>query len=211
MAKSKPFKALFTYPLTYAVIILIICAHTAFTLWFMPSVFMHGLVLIADVILFSLWFFLSIKSGAFKEHLNKMPYEEQISELKEILKECPQDYRKIAGACIELIQKVKADFKDQRYSYEMDYMVSNIINLSENHKQLYKRYLDFGNQEQKQNMKNILDSQMKSIANTLNTLKTFSGNLTLLDANAEKSAEAAGELKEINKSLKEVIEELDYV
>jgi len=140
-----------------------------------------------------------------------MPYEEQINELKNILKECPPNFSDIAGKCIDLIQKVKKDFTDQHYSYEMDYMVSNILNLSENHKQLYQRYLNFGTEEQKQNMKVMLNSQIKSINNTLNTLKTFSGNLTLLDANAEKSAEAAGELKEINKSLKEVIEELDYV
>lgn len=209
--RSKPFKALFKYPLTYAVIFMIIVAHTAFTLWFLPSFFIHSLILITDIFLFSLWFVIIIKSEAFKNHLNKMPYEEQINELKTILKECPDNYSKLAGECIDIIQKVKTDFKDQQYSYEMDYMVSNVINLSENHKQLYQRYLNFGNEEQKQNMKTMLDSQMKSINNTLNTLKTFSGNLTLLEANTEKSAEAAGELKEINKSLKEVIEELDYV
>ena len=143
--------------------------------------------------------------------LRRPPHEEQINELKGILKSCPSDYRNIAGQCIDLIQKVKIDFADQQYSYEMDYMVSNILKLSENHKQLYQRYLNFGTEVQKQNMKAMLNNQMKSINNTLNTLNTFSGNLTILDANAEKSAETAGELKEINKSLQEVIKELDYV
>ncbi len=209
--KSKPFKAFFTYPLTYLVMALIILSHTAFTMWFLPPFLMQALILIIDIFSFSLWFVFTVKSKAFKQHLNTMPYEEQINELKNILKECPPNFSDIAGKCIDLIQKVKKDFTDQHYSYEMDYMVSNIVNLSENHKQLYQRYLNFGTEEQKQNMKVMLNSQIKSINNTLNTLKTFSGNLTLLDANAEKSAEAAGELKEINKSLKEVIEELDYV
>ncbi len=209
--KSRPFKAFFTYPLTYAVLILIIACHTAFSLWFAPSLLMTALILIIDIFSFSLWFVLALKSKNFKKHLNTMPYEEQINELKSILKSCPSDYSNIAGQCIDLIQKVKIDFEDQQYSYEMDYMVSNIIKLSENHKQLYQRYLNFGTDVQKQNMKTMLNNQMKSINNTLNTLKTFSGNLTLLDANAEKSAETAGELKEINTSLQEVIEELDYV
>ena len=209
--KSRPFKAFFKYPLTYAVIILIIACHATFRLWFTPSLLIIALILIIDIFSFSLWFVFAVKSKAFKQHLNTMPYEEQINELKGILKNCPSDYRNIAGQCIDLIQKVKIDFAEQQYSYEMDYMVSNIINLSENHKQLYQRYLNFGTEVQKQNMKVMLNNQMKSINNTLNTLNTFSGNLTILDANAEKSAETAGELKEINKSLQEVIKELDYV
>ena len=139
----------------------------------------------------------------------KKPYEDKAKEIVDILKKCPNVFSKPARRCIDLIQKINQEFPGQSYSYELDLMLANIHNLAENNQTLYERSLEFGTQEQKGNMQAIISQQINAIKNTLNTLKSFSGNLTLIAASQEQSVVATDELKYINQGLQEVIEEFD--
>lgn len=206
---NKPLKAFFSYPFTWVVITLIILVHGAFSFWFPPSLIMQAVAFGIDVFSLGLWFVLAFKSKAFRERYSRMPYEDKAKEIVHILKKCPNVFSKPAQRCIDLIQKINQEFPDQSYSYELDLMLANIHNLAENNQTLYERSLAFGTQEQKANMQAIINQQIKAINNTLNTLKSFSGNLTLIAANQEQSVVATDELKYINQGLQEVIEEFD--
>jgi hypothetical protein len=121
---------------------------------------------------------------------------------------CPEPFRAPAVESLSLIERVSREFPGQTYSYELESMVSNIRELAVNYKTLWDRSQLFGDADQKKRMNAIMQGQLIALGNTLSTLKTFSGNLTLLAANEEQSQAATDQLKDINQGLKEVIEEL---
>ncbi|MBN1524111.1 MAG: hypothetical protein JW904_06510 [Spirochaetales bacterium] len=206
--ERKPLKLLFTYPPTWMAVAAIFTVHILYTILFTPSLIWTIAAAVLDVAGFGLWGYLSFKSKAFQDHFNRMPYEDRNREILELLRSCPDTFRKPAEECISLLARINKEFPDQTYSAELGMMMANLRELSENHKILHERFLQFGNQEQKKRMESILAGQLEALKATLATLKTFSGNLTLLAVNEEQTQVATDELKYINQGLKEVIEEL---
>ena len=207
MTKQRnPFVIIITYPLTWLVFVLIGAAHAFFNYWFQPPLFFNLAAFLADVIGLGFWFMLVLKSSAFRKQINEMPYERQSREIGHILTGCPENFRTPAKQCMVLIDNINKEFKDQDYRSELSLLVANIYHLAGEHKKLFTRYQTFGTPEQKQQMKTLISQQVDSIHKIHDTLQTFSGNLTILAANAEKTAEATNELKYINEGLKEVIQ-----
>lgn len=206
--KKNPFGALFTYPLTWAVTGLIAVLHVVFNLLFAPSMIFTIIAFAVDLAGFCTWFVIAFKSEDFKKHYNKMPYENRTKEIGEIVRSCPEPFRTPAVQSLSLIDKVTREFPGQTYSFELESMVSNIRELAVNYRTLAERSQHFGDADQKKRMESIMNGQLNALNNTLSTLKTFSGNLTLLAANEEQSQAATDQLKDINQGLKEVIEEL---
>jgi hypothetical protein len=205
---NKALKAFFSYPLTYLVISVIAGTHTGFNLWFNASLFMNSLALGLDALAFLLWFILVMKSPGFQKYFNRLPYMEQINDLKGILNGCQPEFREAAIKSLELVQKIKIEFKEHQYDSEMDFVLYNITNLAKNHRELFQRYQTFGTNEQKTYMRTVLNKQLSSVQNALHTLQSFSGNLTLIAADTEQATAVTNELKDINKGLQEVMEEV---
>jgi hypothetical protein len=201
----KPWKTFFTYPATWLAAALIAGLHIAFTLAFQPALVWTLGAFGVDVAAAALWLVIAFKSADFRKRLNTMPYENQGKEVTALVSDCPEPFKKPALDSIRLIQKINLEFPERTYSSELDMMLLNIRELSRNHKTLWTRSQDFGDAAQKKKMDAILGDQLKAIDTTLSTLKTFSGNLTLIEADASQTTSAAGELKDLNEGLKEVI------
>ncbi|RPJ07100.1 MAG: hypothetical protein EHM28_08330 [Spirochaetaceae bacterium] len=208
LSKKNPLGAIFTYPPTWAVIGLIAVFHLVFTLIFAPGMIFSIIALVVDFLGYCTWFVIAFKSEDFKKHFNKMPYENRTQEIGKVVAVCPEPFRKPASESLALIDRVTREFPDQTYSFELESMVSNIRELAVNYKTLADRAQHFGDADQKKRMESIMNGQINALNTTLSTLKTFSGNLTLLAASEEQSQAATDQLKDINQGLKEVIEEL---
>jgi len=203
--RKNPFAMILTYPLTWLVLILITAAHLLFNYWFTPPLFFNLAAFLADFLGIGFWIMMLFKSRAFQQQFNEMPYEKQSREIGRVLGACPENFKTPALQCMSLIDNINKEFTDQDYKSELSLLVANIYQLALEHSKLAARYQTFGTPEQKQHMKTLINQQVESIHKIHTTLQTFSGNLTILAANAEKTAEATNELKYINEGLKEVI------
>jgi hypothetical protein len=203
----KPWKTFFTYPATWLAAALITGLHAAFTLVFQPTLPWTLAAFGADMAAAAGWVLFAFKSEGFRKRLNRMPYESQGKDAAALASACPEPFRRQALESINLINKINAEFPDRAYSSELELMLLNIRELAKSHKTLALRAQEFGDAGQKKKMEALLQEQRQAVANALGTLKTFSGNLTLLEADAGQTKSAAGELKDLNDGLKEVISE----
>ncbi|MBN2351291.1 MAG: hypothetical protein JXD23_01895 [Spirochaetales bacterium] len=208
-----PWKTFFTYPPTWLAGAVIVGLHVAFSAVVQPTLLWTLAAFGADLAAAAGWLVLAFKSEAFRARLNRMPYENDGKETASLLGECPERFRRPALESVGLIGKINAEFPDRAYSAELDLMLMNIRELAKNHKTLWTRSQSFGNAAQRKEMEQILENQTATIASTLATLKTFSGNLTLLEADAAQTGNAvglrnaAGALKDLNSGLKEVLDD----
>ncbi len=205
---SKPWKTFFSYPFTWLAAGLMTAVTAAFVLVFQPGILWLLVALGADGAGAALWFVVAFKSEAFKKRLNRMPYEDRGKEVAELVRDCPEQFRRPALESIELIRRIDNEFAGRAYRGELALMLSNIHELAQNHRTLWTRSRQFGDVAQKKKMDTMLEGQIAAVNGALATLRTFSGNLTLLEANEEGSRAATNELKDINEGLKEVIKEL---
>jgi hypothetical protein len=206
--KTRPFVSFFSYPLTWLAFGILVLLHLLFMLLFQPTLLWSLLAVALDLAGLVLWFVFAFKSESFRRHLNRMPYENRAKDVLAIINACEPNFKKPALESMELIQRINKEFSDRTYSSELALMVSNIQELALNYQKLSERALHFGNAEQKKRMNSIMTGQRTAVNNTLNTLRTFGGNLTLIAANEEQSQTITEELKDLNEGLKEVIEEL---
>jgi hypothetical protein len=90
----------------------------------------------------------------------------------------------------------------------VDWLMKNLSELAHNHLQLYSRSREFGTEEQKKEMEELILRQIKSVEDSFIALKRFSGNLTLFDSQLTGQKEIDAELKNINQGLQEAIKEV---
>jgi hypothetical protein len=204
----KPWKIFFSYLFTWLAAVLMAAATAAFILFFQPGVLWLLIALSADAAGAALWFVIAFKSEAFRRRLNRMPYEDRGREVTELVRDCPEQFRRPALESINLIRRIESEFTGRTYSTELTLMLDNIHELTKSHRTLWIRSREFGDAAQKKRMDALLAGQVAAVNGALATLRTFSGNLTLLEANEERSRAATDELKDINEGLKEVIKEL---
>ena len=205
-AYSHPWKTFFSYPYTWLAAALLGALSAVFILLFQPGPVWMLILLAGDAAGAALWFVISFKSRAFRERLNRMPYEDKGREVSDLVRDCPDEFRRPALESIELIRRIEREFSGRAYSGELALMLSNLQDLARSNRTLWTRSRQFGDAAQKKRMEALLAGQVKAVDGALATLRTFSGNLTLLEANAERSQAATDELKYINEGLKEVIE-----
>ncbi|MBN1411075.1 MAG: hypothetical protein JW969_09535 [Spirochaetales bacterium] len=201
--------SLLKYPYTWILLTVILAANIMFLAWF-PVTLLYSLLLAGvDGFTLVLWFIAAFKSQSFRTVFNEMSDKKQDRELRKILNAMPDIFRfkEPAFACLSLLEKINDEFDETAYNDELALLKSNIYHLSLSHRKLIDRYRSFGTRGQKEEMKKYLDQQVGSLNNILESLKAFSGNLTLLTANAEKATEAANQLKYINEGFKEILKE----
>lgn len=160
------------------------------------------------VLLLLVWPVLLLRSQAFRQRYQRLPYELDVKALEELLKSCSKPFRKSSLECLALLENVRQEFQSQTFQSELDRIFHNLFELSRNHSQLYARYQQFGTDRQQQTMQHLLQQQVSSVQNSLTSLKTFSGNLTLLEAHPEDHERMGSDLKAINQELQNVIQEV---
>ena len=193
-------------PLTWLALLVILGFEAAFDLWFQPSPFMLAVMSGVGVFLFILWPIFYVRSGDFQAVADQLPCKMDVAALEKLLKTCDEPFRQPAYECIALLEKTQQEFKSQTFQSDLDRIVENLTQLSQNHLQLSSRLQRFGTAQQKQLMQSILQQQVRSVENSLTTLKAFSGNLTLLDAHPEELEKMGDDLKGINEELEHVIQ-----
>jgi len=201
----KIIKMFFTYPFTIAVISAMIIFGLLFNIWFNPPVFINILYLILNLVLFFVWWVIALQSDYFIKYATGIFQRVDINEFQTNLNSVSPEFKLKANQCMKLIYSITKEFKNKMTPEELASLVDNICLLTENNKNLYQRYLQFGNQEQKSIMKNKIDEQVKSLQSTLEMLQAFSGNLALLDANNTQVSDGSVKLKYINQTLQDLI------
>ena len=202
-------KAFFFYPFTLAVLSLITLSHVAFYYWFDPSFVIHLSAFIVDIISLLLWIYICIKSERFQLFINQMVSKRSLENLKYILSQCDENFKFPALECIQLSYEIGKNFSDHMNTQELINFLDNMSHIARDHMNLLNRSTRFGTENQKQRMISILNHQVDSMKSTLDTMRSFSGNLTLLSASLENHAMVARELRAINQGLHEVIQEFE--
>ena len=200
-------KIVLAYPLTWAAGGVIIALEGAFWAWFHPPLPLLLLMWGLGAALWALWPVMFFRSSDFRALFTRMPYEAGRPELEKILTACSEAFRKPAQECLTLLDKIRQEFEAETFRSELTEIFQNLVDLSRNHVQFYARLQKFGTAQQKQTMQNVLKQQILSVENSLTALKTFSGNLTLLDAHPEDYEKIGSDLKAINQELQNVIQD----
>jgi hypothetical protein len=192
------------YPYTWAVLALILVTHLSFSWWFQPAPAMQRLAVGLD--LFAL---LAVRSEAWRAWHNRMPYETTPRQVQKVLADCPSAFAIPARQCLELARHISQEFTEAATRHELDVLITNIARLAHAHHTLHLRAQHFGTPEQKAIMAAMLQKHILSAENTLQTLQTFSGNLTLLSASVATDERATQELHFMNQGLQEVLREFN--
>ncbi|HOJ63083.1 MAG TPA: hypothetical protein PLE45_01570 [Spirochaetota bacterium] len=131
-----------------------------------------------------------------------------LNELKRILKMCDPLFKEKAENILKLLAKITSEFKEKHSLEELDYLIDNLFLLSQNNRDMYQRFKEFGTKEQKAIMQEKIKSHIKSLEDTYEMLQAFSGNLALLDANFNEVKSVSTKLKYINETMQELIKEI---
>lgn len=201
-------KILLASPFTWIAIVLIAVLEVGFFWWFTPSLLMTLIFLGIGGFLLVAWPIIFMNSKTFRQIAQQLPYKADVHTLTTILKSCSPAFRKPAEDCLALLDRTRQEFQSQTFHGELDRIFQNLYDLSQNHAQLYTRVQKFGTAEQKRTMQHLVQQQVQSVENSLNALKTFSGNLTLLDTNPGDYEQMGNDLKAINDELQHVIQEV---
>jgi len=202
-------KIFWTNPFTWLSFLIVIAVEWGFITWFQPPFLITGGAIAAGIIVLALWPPIFLKSGAFRQRYTQLPHELEQKELKKLLASCAETFRQPAQECLDLLESTRREFQSQSFQSELDRIFYNLFDLSRNHVLLYTRLQQFGTDEQKRTMQSILQQQVRSVKNSLTALRSFSGNLTLLDAHPEDYEKMGSNLKAINEELQNVIQEVE--
>jgi len=170
---------------------------------------MQRLALGFDLLALLLWGVLALRSEAWRSWHNRMPYEATPRQVRKVLTGCPPAFAIPARQCLELARHIFQEFTEAATRHELDILISNIARLAHAHHTLHLRAQRFGTPAQKAAMTAMLNKHIRSAENTLKTLQTFSGNLTLLSARVAIDERATQELYFVNQGLQEVLQEFD--
>jgi hypothetical protein len=208
MRSERIFSAIAAYPLTWLSFFIVIAMEWAFMAWFEPPMLIKFTAIGAGGILLLLWLIIFTRSETFWRRYNRMPEEIDNDELGKLLLGCHPAFRQAATECLIMVKKIRKEFKGKSFQDEVDWLMKNLTDLAQNHIQLYSRSREFGTEEQKQAMNDLIGQQVKSVEDSLVALKRFSGNLTLFDSQLNTQKEIDAELKTINQGLQEAIKEV---
>lgn len=199
------FKLLFSYKITWIVASCIALFNVIFFAIFQPPLFLILILAVLDFISFTIWGVLTANSDYFINHSESILNRINIGNLNKMLNGTSPEFKLRVNQCIKLIGTISREFKNKMKLEEMDSLVDNLYLLTENNRNLYQRYLQFGTKEQKDIMNGKIQEQIKSLNSTYEMLQAFSGNLSLLDANNNEVSDASTKLKYINQSLQDLV------
>ncbi len=203
-------RALLSYPFTWGALLLIVASHFAFFQWFQPSLSVNLIAFAIDIGSLVLWIRLATTSSDFQSFSDTLTSKHTVQSLRRQLQQCHTDFQRPALACIDLALQIDRDFDRDLLHGEIHQLFENLEQVTTSHLKLYDRSKTFGTDTQKEDMARRLAKQAGAMQQTLETLRTFSGHLTLLAASLEREETAAKELQLINQGLQEIIEEINH-
>lgn len=166
--------------------------------------------LLIVIVLSVIAFFVLTMTSAARQFKSKMLQGVRAKEACETnnLKNTRHNFRESVEEFLELVDQTNKQFEGKFESSDIDILKENVLRLINANAKLNANYLQegIGNDNQKDKMKAILDRQSESVSNALESLKTFTGNLALIDVTGQKEA-IDQEISFINQGLKEAIEE----
>ncbi|WP_089932716.1 hypothetical protein [Candidatus Entotheonella palauensis] len=201
---------LLSYPFTRGALLLILAVHVAFGQWFQPSFGLHIAAFAIDASAFAFWLRLATTSADFQSFSDTQLSKRIATWLRQQIRGCHPDFQPPVLACIDLAQQIQRDFDRDLLHGDMHRLFENLEQVTRNHLQLYDRSKTFGTDAQQADMTRLLAKQASSMQQTLETLRAFSGHLTLLAVSLEREEMAAKELQLINQGLEEIIEEINH-
>lgn len=196
------------YPCTWGALLLLALAHSSFAWWFAPSPLVQTIAIGLDAGCVVLFVAMTRSSLAFAHFYEQRHYQAAIHTIATRLPAGTETFRTAALACLTLSQQLHRDFKDEPSLHAFDEFLQNIITMADNHRTLFVRSQQFGTAAQQERMRALLARQVQAMQQTLENLQAFSGHLTIMSAQLEKTALAARELHFINQGLQEVIQEM---
>lgn len=206
--RQSPIKIILSYPLTWIAVVEVALLEVAFLAWFHPPMLISGLAIGVGALFVVAWSIMFMRSTAFRQLYSQSPYKADRVQLEKMLHQsCTEAFRKPAFECLALLDKTRQEFRSQVFESDLERIFQNLVDLTQAHVQLNTRVGQFGTAEQKSTMQNILKHQVFSVENTLTALKSFSGNLTLLETHPEDLEKMGSDLKTINQELQKVIQE----
>jgi len=204
--ERQAFRLVVISPFTWLALLVVAALETVFYRWFQPPTLLAALMVGLGAMLLLMWPILLLRSQNFREMYQEMPYKSDVTELQKRLKSCHASFRAPAEECILMIEKIQQEFQADTFQGDLERIIENLMELTQNHLQLTSRLERFGTPQQKQLMQSILDQQVRSVENSLTTLRAFSGNLTLLEANPEDIEKIGSDLRAVNQELEHVIQ-----
>ena len=169
-----------------------------------------GTLVGVSIVLLVLWCILALKSQSFRKFYERIPYLSNLRGLTSVLPGCAAEFREPARECIELIEGVTEEFADQASLFEIGNLLANLLDLARANRDLSSRLREFGTDEQQARMQGLHARQIATIGISLETLKAFSGNLTLIAADTAQDGEAFQKLKYANEGMREVMQEFKH-
>ena len=106
-------KILFAYPFTWAVIVIVVLLEWLFIWWFTPPLLMKVLLFGIGAILIASWPVIFLRSQAFRQIAQQLPYKADVHALHTVLKSCSDAFRKPALECLTLLDRTRQEFQSQ--------------------------------------------------------------------------------------------------
>lgn len=201
-------KIFFSSPFTWMALLAIVVLEWIFISWFQPPFSLMAGVLGLGVVMLVLWPVFYLRSGAFRRRYQQSPHDTDVAELKGLLTSCSDSFRRPVEECLMLLDNIQEEFPGSPFQSDLERILQNLLDVSRNHAQFYSRLQQFGTSQQQRTMQSVLQQQVRSVENSLTTLKAFSGHLTLLDTHPEDYERIGSDLKTINQELEDVIQEV---
>ena len=199
---------LLRYPASWLAVGIVVLAHAALAWWF-PLRGMSTLLLFAvDVVLLSLWSVMAVRSVAFRRFQASLPRRQATRELRRVIADCGVTFRTAATDCLRLMLTVAREFEDAHATFSLDDLMTNLLVVANKYRELERRQAAFGTEEQRQQMEHDMARQVAAVQGVLKSLEDLSGNLTLLEADTERSTRSLQDLAHANAVMREIIEEV---
>lgn len=201
---------LLTAPQTWMAVFTILVLEAAFVYWFQPPWTLAAIDGGVGFFLLLLWPVVYGRSETFRRRYHGVPDALGEGDLRRLLDECDPTFRKPALECLAVARRIREEFRGQAFLEDVDAVLRNLGELARNHAELRHRSRDFGTDQQRQTMNELLRNQGRSVDGALVALKRLGGNLTLFDLRVKDQREIDGELKAINAGLQDAMKEVDH-
>ncbi len=194
------------YPPTIAAALILAACNAAYFLYFAPGLLFSAGAAGLDLALLIAWGAIGLRSKGFAASVSRMPYETGTRELSSLLNDCTPDFKATTLQCTALVDRIRKDFPNNDFEDELGLFVSRLRELAGENARLFSRSKSYGTRDQQTRLAGLVKDQEAAIRTQLESLRSFSGNLSLIEAGTADAASSA-DLKYINAGMEELLKE----
>ncbi len=200
------FSLFLRYPPTIAAALLLLACNIFYFLYFAPAFLFSAGAAVLDLALGLAWLVMGLRSKGFAASVSRMPYETGTRELSSLLGDCTPDFKASTLQCTGLVDRIRKDFPGNDFEDELGLFVSRLRELAAENARLFSRSKSYGTRDQQARLSALVKDQESAIRTQLESLRSFSGNLSLIEAGTTVSA-SSEDLKYINAGMEELLKE----